>query len=110
MSLGAKLKELRIKHKQSLQDVANAVGASKTHIWDLETGRSKNPSMELLTSLADHFRIGVADLIGENPSAPGEDPELVAMYRSLKELTERDRKSIQTLIEQWKANKQDSES
>lgn len=110
MSLGAKLKELRIRHKRSLQDVANAVGASKTHIWDLETGRSQNPSMELLKAIADHFRIGVADLVGENPGAPDEDPELVAMYRNLKELNDRDRKSIQALIEQWKANKENGDS
>jgi len=40
MSLAAKLKELRGKNRQSLQDVADAIGASKTHIYDLETGRS----------------------------------------------------------------------
>ena len=38
MSLATKLKELRVRRKQSLQDVADAIGASKTHVWDLETG------------------------------------------------------------------------
>ena len=38
MSLATKLKELRVSRKQSLQDVADAIGASKTHVWDLETG------------------------------------------------------------------------
>lgn len=65
MSLAAKLKELRGKSRQSLQDVADAIGASKTHIYDLETGRSTNPSIELLTKLATHFRVAIADLVGE---------------------------------------------
>ncbi|MCW1750012.1 MULTISPECIES: helix-turn-helix transcriptional regulator, partial [Rhizobium] len=48
-----------------LQDVADAIGASKTHVYDLETGRSTNPSIELLTKLATHFRVSIADLVGD---------------------------------------------
>ena len=70
MSLATKLKELRVRKKQSLQDVADAIGASKTHVWDLETGRSSNPSVDLLTKLATHFQVRIADLVGENPNAP----------------------------------------
>ena len=55
MSLGVRLKELRIKKGKSLQEVADAVGASKAHVWDMETGRSKNPSIELLLKLAKFF-------------------------------------------------------
>ena len=35
MALAAKIKELRLKKGLSLQDLADAVGASKAHIWDL---------------------------------------------------------------------------
>ena len=52
MALGARLKRLRLKKGESLQQTADAAGVSKAHIWDLETGKSANPSMELLTSLA----------------------------------------------------------
>ena len=66
MSLATKLKELRVRQKQSLQDVADAVGASKTHIWDLETGRSSNPSVDLLTStISYHFYLDRARALGE---------------------------------------------
>lgn len=98
MALGAKLKELRVKKKESLQQVADAVGSSKAHIWELETGKSKNPSVELLTALAKHFDVLVADLAGENPNAIGEDPEIVTMYRDLKGLTENDRNTIRDLM------------
>lgn len=94
MALGAKLKELRTRKGDSLQQVADAVGASKAHIWELEMGKSKNPSLELLTKLAKHFDVPVAALVGEDPNAIGEDPELITMYRDFKGLTENDRKRI----------------
>lgn len=106
MSLAAKLKELRGKNRQSLQDVADAIGASKTHVYDLETGRSTNPSIELLTKLATHFRVSIADLVGENPEGANEDPALVAMYRDLKTLTPQDRETIQMLMDRLKSPKE----
>ncbi len=88
MSLATKLKELRVRQKQSLQDVADAVGASKTHVWDLETGRSSNPSVDLLTKLATHFRVRIADL--------------VALFRELKQLSDPDLETIRILMQRLK--------
>jgi transcriptional regulator with XRE-family HTH domain len=105
VKLGAKLKQLRIKNNKSLQEVADAVGSSKAHIWDLEKGNSSNPTMELLLKLATFFKVGVADLVGENPNAREENPEMVAMYRDLKTLTDDDRKMLQVMIEQFKSRK-----
>lgn len=103
MALGARLKELRIQKRQSLQQVADGVGASKAHIWELETGKSSNPSIELLGRLADHFGVTVASLVGEDPKAKGEDPELVAMYREMKGLTEKDRETLRMLMQHMRA-------
>lgn len=36
----------------SLQDVATAAKLSKAHVWDLEQGRSDNPSVSVLCALA----------------------------------------------------------
>jgi transcriptional regulator with XRE-family HTH domain len=105
MGLSAKLKQLRIQKKKSLQDVAEAVGASKAHIWDLETGRSTNPGIDLLKKLADCFEVSVAELIGEDPTATNEDPMVVAMYRELKELTPEDRKALRVMIDHLRAKK-----
>ena len=55
VTLAQRLKELRLKKGDSLQGLADAVGVSKAHVWELETGKSKNPSIELLTKLAKHF-------------------------------------------------------
>jgi len=112
MALGAKLKELRTRKGESLQRVADAVGASKAHIWELETGKSKNPSVELLTELAKHFDVPLASLVGEDPNATGEDPELVTMYRDLKGLTKKDRETIQVLLrglKEWRKEKSEKD-
>lgn len=103
MTLAAKLKALRLRKNKSLQQVADAVGASKNHIWDLETGKSRNPSIELLTKLARCFGVSVAELIGENPTGKDEDPQVVAMYRELKELTSKDREAIQLMMDHLKS-------
>lgn len=104
MSIGATLKQLRVKRSQSLQDVADAVGASKAHIWEIEKGSSKNPSLDLLTRLAEHFGVSVSFLVGEQP--PDEQhEELVVLYRDLKELDEKDREVIRGLMRRFKEKK-----
>jgi transcriptional regulator with XRE-family HTH domain len=102
VALAAKLKQLRTAKRKSLQDVADEVGASKAHIWDLETGRATNPSIELLTKIARSLEVSVADLIGENPNAEGEDSQLVAMYRDLQKLSPEDRKAIQSMMDHFR--------
>ncbi len=109
MSFGETLNRLRIAKRLSLQDVATAVGISKAHVWNLEKGESDNPSIELVIKLADLFRVRVADLVGENPSGPDEQPEMVAMFRDLKSLDPRDRESIRVLMEQFKRSRSSSE-
>jgi len=64
MSLGSRLKELRITKGVSLQVVADAVGSSKPHIWELERGTTKNPSLALITKLAKYFGVSVDYLAG----------------------------------------------
>lgn len=104
MSLGARLKDLRIKKNQSLQEVADAVGASKAHVWEIERGGSKNPSMDLLMGLAKHFGVSVTYLIGEQlPEDMNED--LVVLFREMKDLDEKDRERILSLVQRLKEMK-----
>ncbi len=65
MAIGDRIKELRVRKGESLQQVADAIGASKAHIWELESNRSKNPSIDLLQRLSAHFGTTVAYLIDE---------------------------------------------
>jgi len=65
MQIGERIFSLRQKSGQSLQDVADAVGVSKAHVWELEKGRSKNPSFDLVRKLAGHFGVTVDTLVGD---------------------------------------------
>ena len=69
MELGDRLNSLRRKSGKSLQQVADAVGISKAHIWEMEKGRSRNPSFELMQKLAAHFGVPVTVLVGESEEA-----------------------------------------
>lgn len=102
MALGAKLRELRVKQRESLQDVATAVGASKPHIWELETGRAKNPSLKLIQRLAEHFKVSPSYLLDD---APGE--EVMQFWKEFKGLTEEDWKMLRTVADRMKKNAPD---
>ena len=103
MELSEKLKELRLGSGQSLQQVADAVGASKAHIWDMEAGRSSNPSLDLLRKLADNFRISVSNLIGE--TLVDTSLELILMHNDLKMLSESERELVNDVVDAMKARR-----
>jgi transcriptional regulator with XRE-family HTH domain len=103
MVLAVKLKELRLRSRQSLQQVADAVGASKAHIWELESGKSSNPSLDLLRKLSDHFRITVAILIGE--TLDGMPTDVIRMYRDYSSLSDTEKAVIDDVIEGMKKRK-----
>ncbi len=94
MSLGSKLNELRAKKGESLQLTADAVGITKTHIWELEKGKSANPTADLLKKLADHFKVTVDYLINEHQTEPGLNDEAMVFYRDLKSLDQKDQEVI----------------
>lgn len=98
LAIGSKIRELRTRQRISLQELADAVKASKAHIWDIERGESQNPSLELLKRIADYFKVSISDLVEENPHAKGEPEELIALYRGLKDLSQEDRETISVLM------------
>lgn len=50
--LSAEIKKARLSAHLSLQQVANAAGATKSHIWELEQGRTKNPTISMVAGLS----------------------------------------------------------
>ena len=98
MSLAMRLQNLRTAKQQSLQEVADAISASKAHIWELEKGTAKNPSIELVRKLADYFEVSISRLVGESPDEDGDDENLLVIYRQLKSLDLRDRLVLGDII------------
>ena len=100
-ALGERMKAERLRKGASLQQVADAVGVSKAHIWELEKDRTDNPSIGLVTRLADYFGVRVAYLAGEDIEANDADPELQRMFRQASDLDPRDRESLDALLQSF---------
>lgn len=101
-TFAARLKQLRIKKGESLQDAATAVGISKPHFWQLEQGEGGNPTRELLQKLAGHYQQTVSYLVGEHSEDEG---QIGALFRDLGELSDAQREQILTLVEMMKKSK-----
>jgi transcriptional regulator with XRE-family HTH domain len=101
MSIGQKIKSLRARKRESLQQVADGVGVSKAHIWDLERGMSANPSLELLKKLALHFGVTVAFLADE--TAMPDDAAPLQFFREFEgKLSEKDWDTLRAVAERLK--------
>lgn len=107
MGLGARIAELRRQKKESLQNVADAVGVTKTHIWELEKGRTSNPSMQVIQRLADHFKVSIASLVAEDINAADADQQLARMFRLASDLDDHERGVIEDMIESFRRRRQD---
>ena len=104
MSIGAKLNKLRMKSGRSLQQLADEIGVSKAHIYELESGKVKNPSVEVIKKLATLFVVPVIYFIEEN-----EEVEFQVMFRELEKdwavLDPKDREMITYMMEALKNKK-----
>ncbi len=99
MQIGERLFGLRQNSGESIQQVADAVGVSKAHIWELEKGRTDNPAMRLVTRLADHFGVSVSYLVGEDIDAPDADRDLQRMFRQARELNDTERAILDDMMQ-----------
>ena len=107
MNVARRINELRLARGESLQDVASAVGVSKAHIWELEKGRADNPSMALVTRLADHFAVSIRFLVDEDIEAPDADEDLARMFRQARELDALDRQVLDDMLQSFRKRRQD---
>jgi len=106
VSFGSKIKTLRMKKGVSLQVMADALKISKAHLWDLESGRSSNPSVDLLKGISSYLNVSVSSLVGEEPTSDS-TAEAKAMFRQLSELRPEDRQLLDGLLKQLHQRKTD---
>ncbi|MEL7469582.1 MAG: XRE family transcriptional regulator [Pseudomonadota bacterium] len=83
---------------QSFQELADAVGVSKAHIWQIERGKATNPAINVVTKIADHYGVSVAWLVGEDLADSDADPELQGMFRQAQILDEHERKILSDMM------------
>lgn len=102
MTIGARLAELRLRKGKSLQEVADAVEVSKTHIWQMEKGKSENPSADLLRKLSDYFNVTLEYLAGTGDGVSLSDAEAQQFFRDFKSLSEDERTILMQTLEVFK--------
>lgn len=90
MALAEKVRELRETRGWTLDQLADEAGISKAYLWQIESGKTKRPSGQILSRLGSALRVTVTQLLEDKISyRPGLLSELPP---GLKEFVERRRK------------------
>lgn len=69
-SLGKRIKLLRSLRRMSLEEVGAAAGLTKSHVWELEQGRSRNPTVNAVWGLARALSVSPAAVLGLDDAMP----------------------------------------
>lgn len=69
-----RMAEVRASRGMTLEQVANAAGMTKSHIWELEKGRSSNPTVKAVWAISGALCVTPAWLLGLDPEQPPVDP------------------------------------
>lgn len=72
--LGTRIKLLRELRDMSLQAVADAAGLTKSHVWEMEQGKSVNPTVNAVWGLSEALSVSPAMLLGLDDKLPPLDP------------------------------------
>lgn len=84
--IGPFIKSRRNELRMSLQDVADRIGASKAHIWELENGRAKNPTVRMVLGLAEALECNIDSVLGIETAKPvltDQEMSLIAAHRRI---------------------------
>lgn len=78
MTLAEEVAASRKLARMSLQDVANAAGFTKSHVWEVEQGRARNPTIGLVAGLSialgvPFLRLAQAALNSATPPHTGKE-------------------------------------
>lgn len=62
--IAARLTALRAERELTLQEVADRAGLSKSHVWELEQGRARNPTLDTVLKLSTALGVSLDFLTG----------------------------------------------
>lgn len=101
ISLTVKLRNLREKKEYSLDKLAEITGISKSYLWELENRKSRSPSAEKLSKVADALGVTLEYLLDDAAAQPDKDVIKNAFFRKFDQLADDDQRKIQDIIEMW---------
>jgi transcriptional regulator with XRE-family HTH domain len=73
-ALGTRIKLLREMRDMSLEEVGNAAGLTKSHVWAMEQGQAVNPTVNAVWGLSTALSVSPAMLLGLDDRMPPLDP------------------------------------
>ena len=82
--LGEKFKVLRVAAGMTLQEVTDALGLADGHVAAIETGKFRNPRVDLAARLARYYGADLGELLRDGPLR-GPSPESLAIVRLFEE-------------------------
>lgn len=68
--VGTRIKNLRIENGYSISELAKRAGVSKSYLSQIERGLQINPSLQLLSKVADPLNTTIEYLLGNEENIP----------------------------------------
>lgn len=101
MKFGARIRDLRTKKGQTLDQLAQETGSSKSYIWELENKNPPRPSAEKLSAIAAALGVTVDYLIGSDAQTlhAAEDKAFFRQYSSLPPETRRQIREMARILD-----------
>jgi len=94
--IAATTRNLRNERGLSLDVLATRAGITKSHLWELEQGRSKNPTIATCVALARALGISLEYLTGLDSSTPALHPDAMRIACEIDALLRRKWKTSAT--------------
>ena len=88
--MGPFIKRRRTELRLSLQAVADISGCTKSHVWELEKGHTKNPTIGMTLAICGALQCSLNSMLGVNVSQPNftdEEIALIAAHRQIFKVT-----------------------
>jgi transcriptional regulator with XRE-family HTH domain len=99
-TLGEKIRTLRKKAGMTLDELALAIGAAKSAVWELENKVKARPSAERINQLARVLKVTPEFLMDEETAEePTESVADAAFFRRYQDLDEPTKRQLQDILD-----------
>lgn len=95
---GEKLRKARTARKQTLEELATAIGSSKAYVWQLENKKNAKPSAELLLKIANFLGESPDFFLDDELEERSERQLEDAFFRKFRSLSEEDKRYIDRIV------------
>jgi len=95
---GEKLRKLRTAKRETLEELATAIGSSKAYIWQLENKKNAKPSAEMLLKIANYFGESPDFFLDDTTDEPSDSHIEDAFFRKFQKLSANDKRTIERIV------------